>query len=483
MNEQQKLPLAAKILLALMSVALTLIIIEIGLSLAYPQQTYGRAQALTAGYFQESELLIWELLPNFQGTAQAQEGEVVEYEVHINSLGFRDEEFSVEKGEDVYRIMTIGDSFTFGLAVDDGQEYPAQLEACLAERLYGPTRYEVINAGYASGFSPDSFYVFLDQIAPPYDIDFAIVGYLSVNDFLDLYDTVWVEEENGLPQRISSNTRFLNLQGQLTFRDTLPRYRLPVLRHSHTFQLIMEVLLENTNVLEGEVSPYDENPDIWLWVYLPQLPDELQALFDTSMRMLDGMQTLSARDDYEMMVLLMPGGIQIHEPWWGDTEQYPNPYHGPPENAYPQKAIRAYLDEHGIEHYDLLPHLQGRRDFYNHPFGHWTPSGNHAVGRMVCNYMIEEHLREHLLTTGADGLRGIASEGGIDIYQQGQRIGGASIGDDNIPRIDDFHDDYEAIITQTADAYTLTINDVSGPEPAVIRLGFDADGALIFLPD
>jgi hypothetical protein len=479
MSETMKTPLYGKILLMMISLLMSLAVIELGLRLVYPQQTYGRAQALTAGFYRESERLIWELLPNFDGSAQTNEGVIVEYQVHINSLGFRDEEFPLQKPENVYRIMTIGDSFTFGLAVDDGQDYPAQMETCLAERLYGPTRYEVINAGYASGFSPDSYYVFLDQIAPPYDIDFAIVGYLSVNDFLDLYDTVWTEEQDGLPRRISSDTRDLNLQGQLTFRDTLPRYRLPLLRDSHAFQLVMEVLLENTTGLEGAVTAYDDNPDLWYWVYLPQLPDELQTHFDTSLRMLTAMQQVSARDDFSLMVLLMPGGLQVHEPWWSDTQAYPNPFPASPENAYPQRAVRDYLDAQGIENYDLLPQLIGRRDLYNHPFGHWTVQGNHEVGQMVCNYMIDSHLSDHLLATGADGLRGISDGASIDFYAvrdgQSMPIGRVVLGDEGTPTSDESSADYRFTLTESDGVYTLTITDF---DPVLMRV--NADGGLVF---
>jgi len=68
-------------------------------------------------------------------------------EICTNSRGFRDYEHSVEKPENSYRIIILGDSYTFGWGVELGETVPKQLEHMLNENSSG-TRYEVLNFGF-----------------------------------------------------------------------------------------------------------------------------------------------------------------------------------------------------------------------------------------------------------------------------------------------------------------------------------------------
>jgi hypothetical protein len=404
----------SKIALVVFSILFSLILLEIGLRLVYPQKTYDRVQGISAGIFRESQWLIWELLPNFSGTETAvEQGLFIPYYVETNSHGFRDEEFPVEKPADTYRIMIMGDSFTFGMGVDNGQDYPAVLETCLNDRLYGGDTFQVINAGYASGFSPDSYYVFLREIAPPYDSDLVIAAYYVDNDIVDLYDTVWINEQDGLPEHLTSETRFVNLQGQLTYRDSLPRYKIPVLRNSHAFQLLMEAAL-NTDIeqIRGDVPEYARNPETFDLVYTPDLTPELGDLFDKSMRMLGAMQDLGESGNFDFMTFIIPEGEQVGQSWWDNAyTEYPES----PEDAYPQKAIREYLDGQGIEYLDLLPRLWGQPDLYFNPASHWTAEGNAVAAGVLCDYLIQNHLRDEVLNQG-DGVKAVIAENTVFIY-------------------------------------------------------------------
>lgn len=58
-------------------------------------------------------------------------------------------EYPISKDNDVFRIITIGDSFTFGLYVDQRSSYPKLLETSLNSKIKcdGISRFEVINLG------------------------------------------------------------------------------------------------------------------------------------------------------------------------------------------------------------------------------------------------------------------------------------------------------------------------------------------------
>lgn len=71
-----------------------------------------------------------------------------------NNLGFRGKTYAREKPKGVYRILSLGGSFTFGTGVNDGQTYSQLLEDRLNAGSKGP-RYEVVNFGW--GGTPMNF--------------------------------------------------------------------------------------------------------------------------------------------------------------------------------------------------------------------------------------------------------------------------------------------------------------------------------------
>ena len=97
-----------------------------------------------------------------------------------NSLGYRGEEFEQPKPDDVYRIVAIGGSTTYGTGVTDDyrQSYPYQLQDYLREN--GFPQVEVINAGVPGYTSYESF-INLQMRVLSLDPDLIII-YHGIND-------------------------------------------------------------------------------------------------------------------------------------------------------------------------------------------------------------------------------------------------------------------------------------------------------------
>ncbi|MBY0494604.1 MAG: hypothetical protein K2Y23_10345 [Cyanobacteria bacterium] len=68
--------------------------------------------------------------------------------VQLNSAGFRERGFAAEKPAGVYRIVAVGDSFTFGNGIRADERYSAILQARL------PQHFEVLNFGAAGANTP-----------------------------------------------------------------------------------------------------------------------------------------------------------------------------------------------------------------------------------------------------------------------------------------------------------------------------------------
>lgn len=88
-------------------------------------------------YIIEDPLLMWCLKPNYSDGL-----------VTINSSGFRDKEYNIRKDKNVFRILCLGDSSTFGTFVRLQETYHTLLENRLNEESgQSGIKFEIINAG------------------------------------------------------------------------------------------------------------------------------------------------------------------------------------------------------------------------------------------------------------------------------------------------------------------------------------------------
>jgi lysophospholipase L1-like esterase len=119
----------------------------------------------------------------------------------INSEGFRGPERTSQSGRgNVYRIVCVGDSITFGFNVDQSNTYPMQLAALLAERHRG-MRFDVVNAG-VSGWTWLQGLRFLRTRGLSLAPDLVLIGH-GTNDQLTL-------------ARITDEERFRRIDGRFT---------------------------------------------------------------------------------------------------------------------------------------------------------------------------------------------------------------------------------------------------------------------------
>ncbi|MBL8841148.1 MAG: SGNH/GDSL hydrolase family protein [Planctomycetes bacterium] len=100
-------------------------------------------------------------------------------EYRINSLGFRDLDFPLEKPAGEARVLAVGDSFTFAAGVNLADCWVQRLERKLAAARGAPV--EVVNAGFARGFRPESYAAWLAEQGMRLDPDALIVGF-CLND-------------------------------------------------------------------------------------------------------------------------------------------------------------------------------------------------------------------------------------------------------------------------------------------------------------
>ncbi len=155
------------------------------------------------------------LEPNVDTKAKAH-GMPGYFHVTTNSLRMRGREISPKKPPGVFRVLVMGDSWTFGEGVNDDETFCARLEELLNRRLKGAgLRAEVLNAAYTAGYSPDSAYVYLHRKGFAFKPDVVIYASVVSNDIFDVASNDWPEkDELGLPRAVVSKAVCVNTKGE-----------------------------------------------------------------------------------------------------------------------------------------------------------------------------------------------------------------------------------------------------------------------------
>ncbi|HLY39430.1 MAG TPA: GDSL-type esterase/lipase family protein [Candidatus Binatia bacterium] len=105
--------------------------------------------------------------------------------VRTNAAGFRGPALPGAKPAGVYRIVALGDSFTFGFGVRERQAWPARLAALLDARTGGTPRVEVVNLG-VPGTGPRDYLWHLAHTGLALQPDLVVIGFFA-NDVNDVY--------------------------------------------------------------------------------------------------------------------------------------------------------------------------------------------------------------------------------------------------------------------------------------------------------
>jgi lysophospholipase L1-like esterase len=107
------------------------------------------------------------------------------YHLKTNSTGLRDMD-EVSDDPAVFRVLALGDSFTYGYYVHNEEAWPARLEETLNQRL--STRFQVLNAG-VPGFTIVDELQYLREKGLALEPDLVVIGFYT-NDIFDFYPQI-----------------------------------------------------------------------------------------------------------------------------------------------------------------------------------------------------------------------------------------------------------------------------------------------------
>lgn len=159
--------------------------------------------------------------------------------IRTNSFGLRGKEFPFAKAPGKKRILVLDALYTFGVYCENDAVYLAVLEKMFVQE--GRPEIEVLNAGYADGWSTDHHYSCLTNRGIEFNPDIIIYGFFIGNDLVEINSHQWIEIDNhGLPTRIVNPNiqigEFGRIWSNVKDAKTVAQefiYSIPLLREGH----------------------------------------------------------------------------------------------------------------------------------------------------------------------------------------------------------------------------------------------------------
>ncbi|HVR98100.1 MAG TPA: GDSL-type esterase/lipase family protein [Thermoanaerobaculia bacterium] len=378
----------ARLLLLAVSLGLSLLVAELAVRIVRPQAV----TLVSQGLYEPDPPRRYRLQPGFHGTVTNR----VEFDtpVAINRAGLRGPEVGPRR-PGTFRVLALGDSFTFGVGARQEETYPARLEESMRAR---GIQTEVLNAG-APGFGvPDAaaWYEAHGQALQP---DLVLLAVFMANDLQDAAP--------GSP-KVAAADGYLAVPGE---SGGLRRW---LYYNSHLFVLF------KTSVLEGPIrsrlglkEPHarrEQREELSL--YSAQPSEMIRGGAAATERAIAELARTAAERKTPVAAILIPSLLQVDPVAWKAR------FSGlgvDPAGYDPDRPTRLFEEmfrRHGVPVYDLtgsfrLAIRDGEPVYY--PIDqHLTPEGYARMARFLAEHLTKGGLLPESASDTAPRLYGTA---------------------------------------------------------------------------
>ena len=379
--------------------------LALGLAELAARQLPGRPYAEDNGDLWACERLVgWRGKPNTNRIVNTQG---YEHEVIRNSAGMHDDEHSLAKPDNVFRILVIGDSFVEARQVTTPESSHSVLEETLNATAPPNLSYEVINAG-ASAWGPAQALMYFRSEGRRYAPDLVVNFWYPANDLSDILPDHRMTFEGTncyAPYFVRCDQQF-DPNPWYSAPGLSPTYKQPcsslkkatvsflnwLYFKSRLYQRLEPLLAGHQAKVkyEFEFSPWLENrPDETL-DYAYQITDGIFSQLATEAGQ------IGAKSAIIVVPLKEAVYYELGSPYREQFEaEYPDLKNVNPE--LPSQKINALMTPKGVPVLDLQPffveHLKrGGGVLYWEVDSHWNVPGNRFSGERVAQWLIEQKL-------------------------------------------------------------------------------------------
>lgn len=397
-------------------------LLEIGVRFFDPQNVLE-----LKGLYRRDPVLSMRLVANYRGRDRNFEYSTL---VRTNSLGLRDREYPKNYKAD-FRILVLGDSFTFGIGVNLEDTYVKLLEKRLKE-IYPDKRCEVINCGVPS-VGTDYEYMFLKEMGNRFRPDVVLVGFFTGNDVSDtligydryeikdglliwkeealwrFFDTPWIKKQQKQVSDSRAEIRRAKAlreakKGRLErfvdnvlkdFNWILKRLKRFLRSNSHAYLFLWHRYnWTGEKLFTAGLSPVDAKVKfvnvLHLFSYetylLKEYPSEVEQGWVLTESYLKKIDKMTKSWGGKSMIVVIPQPIQVYpELLWRMNKRFeidPNQF----DLEKPEKILKNFGLQNGIPVCDLLPAFREedrKEKLYYRYNTHWNKAGHSLAARLI----------------------------------------------------------------------------------------------------
>jgi lysophospholipase L1-like esterase len=355
--------LAARLLLLGVSAAIGLLVAELAVRLVRPQPV----MLVSRGLYVPDPPRRYRLQTGFRGTVTNR----VEFDtrISINRQGLRGPEIG-PKAPGAFRVLALGDSFTFGVGAREGETYPARLQEILRSR---GVEAEVLNAG-VPGFGVPDEVAWFQRWGWTLEPDAIVLAVFVANDLQDAAP--------GEPKAVAVDGSLM-IQGEK--KSSLSRW---LYYHSHLYVLLKTSALGGVvRRLLGTPEPLEtrelrEELDLYS---KGSLPKEIREGAEATEEAVAGLARSAG--GARVLAVIIPSLLQVDPVRWRANLQrfglYPEGY----DPMQPNRLFRSIFSRQGIPTLDLTAPFAAailRREKIYYPIDqHLTPAGYRLTAEEV----------------------------------------------------------------------------------------------------
>lgn len=385
---------AANLILFVGTILFVLVFAEVFLrvlGISYPR-TVQRDENLGSAYIPGVEFL------------QSDEGVA---HVKINSEGFRDKEWKINKSPDTFRIALIGDSYTDAFGVPIEARYTEVLEDELNSRCnaLNMKKVEVLNFGM-SGWGTTQELLAFRHHARKYSPDLVILAFLPYNDIRN--NSKSLEKNDGIPYYFYKGTE---LELDNSFRDTpshkqtlLKKLAYTVINYSRLMQVVYRAntVIKNNSLQKTQGRENKRNNPLEIGLDENVFHPPTDTSWKEAWHITEGLLSLTRQevlqDNADFLLVTLTQGTVVH-PNEKVRERFLKKL-GTKNLFYPQERITEFARQEGIDILNLVNPFQKYaldNQVYLHGFsntkmgmGHWNIEGHELAGKVVADKVCEK---------------------------------------------------------------------------------------------
>ncbi len=295
-----------------------------------------------------------------------------DYDFQLNSRGFKDQEFPVEKGEH-YRILGIGDSFAFGV-VPYEYNYLTLLETQLADKV---PRAQLLNMGIPAA-QPQHYLELLIDEGLALEPDMVLVSFFTGND---------------IAMPLTPRAREWH---EYSYTVSLLRFAITIYPKLQRQREALKVMQQQRRYVDDQPHGRTEEDYIALerrrsHIYSTGWPGFGPRL-DSAMEYLQQIRDVCGRRGIAFAVIIIPDELQVNPELQADVLQLRRAEGESDDLDFtrPNRALSKRLAASGIPTLDLTDHfveVSRERRLYKSRDTHWNIAGNAEAAREIRNYL------------------------------------------------------------------------------------------------